>query len=224
MRSGYTQMFMKTVSVSGTADAQSYHGRKKEFAYQMSKAGAELKRDLEHALVGLTQTATAGNNSSTARLLTSVSSQVASGNITLTGGTSTAPSEANLLTALNDCFTAGSDPNIVMVTADDAIVVSDFAKASGRYRTINQDGKTLVSAIDLYVSPFGEVKVVINRFLRSADTLVYDNDMWKLAVLRNWSKEPLAKTGDAEKAFIIGEYGLQHSHQSASAVIRKAAP
>ncbi|MCS5736960.1 DUF5309 domain-containing protein, partial [Herbiconiux daphne] len=41
-----TQILRKVVQVSDTADALSSYGRGSELAYQMEKAGAEIKRDL----------------------------------------------------------------------------------------------------------------------------------------------------------------------------------
>lgn len=224
MRSGYTQILQKTIKVSGTADAVDTYGRAKESAYQMAKASAEVKRDFENACVGLEQAATVGS-SGVARLLTSFYSQVATANKLATGGTSTIPTEANLLTQLQVVFAAGGDPSVAMVTPTNSITVADFAKASGRYRTLQTGGsdKSIVNVVDLYVSPFGEVKVVINRFIKAKDTYIFDPANWKRAVLRNWFRETLAKTGDNTSMMLVGEFGLQHSNQLASATIREAA-
>lgn len=46
-----TQILRKVVQVSDTADALSSYGRGSELAYQMEKAGAEIKRDLEYAFL-----------------------------------------------------------------------------------------------------------------------------------------------------------------------------
>ena len=42
-----TQIQGKTVHISGTLDAVDKAGRKTETAYQLAKAGQELKRDME---------------------------------------------------------------------------------------------------------------------------------------------------------------------------------
>jgi len=51
----YSQILTKHIQVSKTLDSVSKAGRNSEFAYQMKKKGTELKRDLEHALVGARQ-------------------------------------------------------------------------------------------------------------------------------------------------------------------------
>jgi hypothetical protein len=226
MRNNYTQILEKTIKISETADAVATYGRAKESAYQLSKAGAELRRDFEHALVGTKQTAVAGN-SSTARKFAGFQAQVASGNFTYTGAVAAvanALDEDDLLAALQDLYNEGADPSVVMVTPTNSLIVADFAKASGRNREINVGAsKSVVNAVDLYVSPFGEVKVYLNRFLAAGDTLVFDPEMWKQCTLRGWTRETLAKDGDNMKMMIVGEYSLKHKNQKASAVIREGA-
>ena len=40
--------------------------------------------------------------------------------------------------------------------------VSGFTGSTGRNRTISDGQRTLVNAIDLYVSPYGEYRVILN--------------------------------------------------------------
>ena len=47
-----TQIQGKTVHISGTLDAVDKAGRKTETAYQLAKAGQELKRDMEKTILG----------------------------------------------------------------------------------------------------------------------------------------------------------------------------
>lgn len=221
MRSNYTQILQETVKVAGTTDAIATYGRAKESAYQMAKSAAQVKRDLEYAFVGSQQTAVAGN-SATAAIMAGYQAQLSSGAITYTGGGPAALDEAHMLTALQNAFVAGADPSTVSVTASNSLIVAAFAKASGRYRTIQDNtsnNKTVVNAVDLYVSPFGTVKVIINRFQHAGDTLVYDPSMWVKATLRSWFRETLAKTGDAVKMQIVGEFSLKHKNYLASSMI-----
>ena len=69
-------------------------------------------------------------------------------------------------------------------------------KASGEVRTRDiGNGRTLVNVIDVYVSPFGKLNVVMNRFLKAGNTLIFDPAMWVKCTLRPWFRETLAKTG-----------------------------
>lgn len=220
MRNNRTQIMTEAVQVSGTLDRVSKYGRAKEMAYQMAKSAAALKRDLENAFVGTAQTASAGN-ATTASTMSGYQLQIGAANITYMGAV-TPITEAKLLTNLQAVYTSGADPSIVQVTPSNSLNVAAFASAAGRYRTISTSGDkntTLVNVVNLYVSPFGETKVVINRFLRTGNTLVYEPDMWKKATLRPWSRETLAKTGDSTKMMLLGEFSLKHKNYLGSGII-----
>lgn len=225
MRNNYTQIMSEAVVVSTTADVVSTYGRAKEMAYQMQKSASQVKRDFENALVGNAQVAAAGA-AATARTFASAQVQIATANKTFTAGTIAVPvalTEAFLLTNLQAVFTSGGEPNRIMVTPSNSVVVAGFASAAGRYRTVPGDKSGaesgLVNVVNFYVSPFGEQKVEINRFLLAYNTLVYDAKQWSKCVLRPWSREALAKTGDATTQMIISEQSLKHKNQAASGLI-----
>lgn len=227
MLNNRTQIFAEAVQVSGTTDAVSVYGRARESAYQLAKSAAALKRDLENAYVGTAQAAVVGSDG-VARQMAGYQVQTnqttadnATPNLTYTGGVSTAPSEANFLTNLQAIFTAGVDPTIIMVTPANSIIFAAFAAAAGRYRTLSTGGddKTLVNVVNLYVSPFGEQKVLVNRFLKASDSLVFDPKYWAKATLRPWTRETLAKTGDSLKMLIVGEFSLKCKNPAASGIV-----
>jgi hypothetical protein len=220
MRNNYTQIFTEAVQVSDRADIVKTHGRKKEFAYQMAKSAAQVKRDLEHAFVGTAGTKSAGN-SSTASTMAGVQQQLDSTTVSYMGA-ATALTEAGLVAALQVAFTNGAEPTRIHVTPSNSVVLAAFASAAGRYRTItgpNDKSTTLVNVVNLYVSPFGEQKVEINRFQKAKNTLIFEPDMWTKATLRPWERKALAKTGDSTKAMILGEFSLKHKNFFASAAV-----
>lgn len=230
MRSNYTAIFSEAVKVAGTVQATAAYGRAKELAYQMGKSAAALKRDVENAYVGTAASANAGG-AAVARVTASFQVQVTgagtstavsqSGNVWFMGA-STNLSEATLVSAIQSAYVAGGDPTRILVTPSNSVVLAAFASASGRYRVVTNSGDTkttLVNAVNLYVSPFGEQVVELDRFLRSKNTLIYDPDMWSQATLRPWTRENLAKVGDSERMMIVGEFGLKHKNFSASAIV-----
>lgn len=229
LRSNYTQIMEKTIKVSATEDAVSQYGRAKETAYQLAKAGEEVKRDKEYAYVGLAQTATAGDSSSTARLTASAASQVTTATnryytgagtpIGGTTGTAAALTESAILTTHQAVYSVGGDPSILMIKPADSLIVSGFTGASGRQREFSGDTKKVVNVVDLYVSPFGELKVVINRFLKTDHAWLIDPDMWEDVTLRPWTREPLAKDGDNSKTLLVGEFGLKHKNYAGDGLI-----
>lgn len=237
MRSNYTQILSETVKISGSMDATSTYGRARESAYQVSKSMAQVKRDLEYAFVGGAAAGGAGSSSS-ARTMTSFQRQLLNdgsnamsdgvNNVLYTGSTSTTPVETNFLDVLQGLYTNGADPSVIQVTPANSRVVADFAKAAGRYRTIEsstngRDGRTIINVVDLYVSPFGEQRVMLNRFLKAKNTLFYDPDMWRQLNFRPWFRETLAKTGDNTSIMIVGEFSLKHKNFNASGAVVEAA-
>lgn len=225
MRTNYTQILTKTVNIAETTDAVARYGRAKEIAYQLSKYSAELKRDLEAIMLN-SQVAAVGS-AGTARTFASYQAMVDASLLYKTGGAATAMTETLLLTALQGLYTQGVDPSILMIPPGEAVNVANYAAASGRYRTLNTGASnaqtTIVNAIDLYISPFGEVKVVLNRFQVNTDHLIFEPDMWSRVVLRPWTRETLAKTGDSTRMMIVGEFSLKHRNFFASAIVRKSA-
>lgn len=242
LRTNYTQILSETVKVSGTADAVGTYGRAKESAYQSAKSMAQVKRDLEHAFVGSAQAGGVGSNV-TARTMKGVQAQVLNGGsgsldaddlVLYTGGTTTLPSEANFLSVLQHLYNLGSDPSVWMITPGTATTVAGFAQVSNqRIRSAEStaDMKKVVNVVEIYISPFGEQRVVLNRFLKytanttntNANTLIFDPDMWKKCVLRPWFRETLAKTGDNLAMMIAGEFSLKHKNWQASGMIVQAA-
>ena len=241
MRTNETQILSETIKVSGSSDATDYYGRAKESAYQLAKSMAAIKRDFENSLVGTAQAVAVGSDG-VARQFNGFQSQLlndstgtlsATNTVVYTGATTTVMSEKNLEDVLQQVFTNGADPNVIMVTPQNARTISDFAKASGRYRTYDASSpakgqRTIVNVVDLYVSPFGEQRVVNNRFVKGAplasgtgivNTLIFDTNMWKQMTFRPWFRETLAKTGDNLKQMIVGEFSLKHRNYRASGAI-----
>ena len=221
MRSNVTQILAEASQVSGSLDASSTYGRARESAYQLAKSAAQVKRDFENALVGVNTAVTVGSNG-VARFFASYPRLLTATNNTVPAGVGNTVSEANLLTALQNSYNNGAEPNTVSVTPANSLNIAAFAKAAGRFRTIvdadSSNGK-VVNAVDLYVSPFGEVKIILNRFQKSTWTLVYEPAMWSKVTLRPWFRQVLAQTGDSLKQMIVGEFGLKHKNFLASSAI-----
>jgi hypothetical protein len=141
-----------------------------------------------------------------------------SGNVVAAG---TNPlSEDNVLTALNDLYTAGGEASILQIKPADSKLVADFAQNGfGRNRIVNDGSTTVTNVVNVYVSPWGTVKVVMNRFQLASIALLYDPSYWRILTLRNWFREVLAKTGDSLNQQLVGEFSLKHTNFKASATI-----
>ncbi|WP_422023350.1 SU10 major capsid protein [Pyruvatibacter mobilis] len=225
MRENVTQILEDTFGISGTTDAVKHHGRKRETAYQLAKVGAQLKRDLEYAMVGTGQVKSSGS-AAAARTFAGVQAQI-DASVTVTapdGDAGTAGvqesdlTEALVLEANQKLYAEGAEADMLMVKPTDSLKVADFANSAGRTREIGNERK-VVNVVDLYVSPFGQQKVVLNRWIRETDALLYDPNMWKQCTLRPWFRETLAKTGDSTEIMVVGEFSLKHRNYKGTALI-----
>ena len=71
----------------------------------------------------------------------------------------------------------------------------------------------ILAAASVYVSDFGEFRIVPDRFSRDRTLLGIDPDLWGLAQLRGVTRETLAKTGDADKTMLITEWTLESRNE-----------
>lgn len=229
VRSGnYCQISRKTCIVSDTLEVVDKAGRTRELAYQMTKRGAELKRDQETILLRA-QGGNAGGTG-TARTLAALLAWIKTNDDFYTtdgaspvwtagvpsaartdGGTLRALTETILKNVIQSTWTSGGTPRVLMVGPVNKQRVSGFSGIATRnFDLSNTSPKptAIIAAADVYVSDFGVIRVVPNRFQRERDAFLLDWAMLKLGVLRGYRTVPLAKTGDAEKQMLITEYTL----------------
>jgi hypothetical protein len=219
----YAQISRKTIILSATEETVNKAGRRSELAYQIAKRGSELKRDQEFSMLN-SAVAAAGSTSAArttaslqAFIKTNVDMQTNGSNPSYTTLPSSARTDGNVRTftetilknVIQQTWVSGGTPKILMTGPVNKQRVSGFSGiASSRF---NIDGgarpATIVGAADVYVSDFGNVQVVPNRFQRERDAFVIDPDYAKMTVLRPYQQIELAKTGDAEKRMLIVEWG-----------------
>lgn len=219
----YAQISRKTIVLSATEETVNKAGRRSELAYQIAKRSAELKRDQEFSM--LNGAVAAAGNTTTARgtaslqafIKTNYDMQTNGANPTYTTVPTGARSDGNVRTftetilknVIQQVWTAGGTPKILMTGPVNKQRVSGFSGiASARYNLNGGDRPaTIIGAADIYVSDFGQVQVVPNRFQRERDAFVIDPDYAKVTTLRPYQQVELAKTGDAEKRMLIVEWG-----------------
>lgn len=208
-----TQISTKAVVVSGTQiNGMNPAGRKNELNYQVMLKGLELRRDMETAICAndtLTAGATRVARGLRGWLVDNVNhngSTLASytGNTGYTAGTQRAFTEAQVKDVLQKCYTAGGEPDTIMVPPAAKQTFSTFT--GNATRNIDADEKKLQAAIDVYVSDFGQLKVLPNRFMPTRDVYVLQSDKWSIDYLRPMQTTELAKTGDSDKRMILVEY------------------
>lgn len=229
----YTQILQKTIKVSGTLDAVNKAGRKSEKAYQLAKASAELKRDLETILLA-NQGQSAGSSNSSARKMGSLLSWLKSntsvgssgsdpttiGVSTRTDGTQRTFTEQLLKDEVVSVYNSGGNPKVLMVGPAGKQKVSSFAGiAAQRFMAPANTPTTIIGAADVYMSDFGTMSVVPNRFMRARDALVLDPEYAAVAYLRPFQTNELAKAGDSDKTQILVECTLEVKNEAAHGII-----
>jgi hypothetical protein len=226
-----TQISSKIVAVTRTQQASNPFGMKNMLAYQMANVSKELKRDTE---VSLTQNTTSNAGSTTVArqsrglegwVLSNVDAHAGytTGNyLTDPGtaavdGTQRAFTETLLKTALQSAYTAGGTPELIMVSPSAKQTFSTFGGNATRFKDADQ---TLSASISVYISDFGTLKVVPNRFQRARTAFVLDMDYWALAELTAPSMQDLPNTFDGVGKVLVTEFCLESKQEKASAAIR----
>jgi len=230
-----TQISQKTVKVSGTLETVNKAGRKSEKAYQLAKASAEIKRDMEAILLS-NQVAAAGD-ASTARVLGGLQTWLASntsngtggsagasGTTARTTGTDRAFTATILNTVIQSAYTNGGSPTLLMVTPAQKVVASTFAGIATRYKDVPGTVQAaIIGAADVYVSDFGTISIIPNRFIPNSDNddvaFLVDPEMASVAYLRPFQTNELAKTGDADVTQLLVEYTLEVKNEAAHGII-----
>jgi len=231
-----TQISQKTVGVTGTLQAVDKAGRKSELAYKLSKASSEIKRDMEFTFLNNTVQSN-GTAGSTARVLGGLQTWLAtngdfgsggsagsSGTTARTNGTNRTFTEDILKTVIREVFEAGGSPKILMVTPAHKQTVSAFAGiAAQRYMAPSDAPTTIIGAADIYLSDFGSVSVVPNRFMLSGNSandvaFVLDPEYAAVSYLRPFQTIELAKNGDSDRTQLLVEYTLEVRNEAAHGI------
>jgi hypothetical protein len=225
----YTTISAKTLIISGTHESVLKAGRKSEIAYQVAKKGKELKRDIEALLSGKqAPVVSTGTTSRKTRALESwIDTNVSETGSThastyvVTDGTARDLTETMAKSAIQLAWTSGGDPEMMLCgPVNKQNISSQFSGIATMYREQSGVGPgTIIGAADIYVSDFGELKVVPSRFSRDRTISIIQKDMWAIAYLRPFKVYDLAKTGDAEKRLLLSEYTLESRNEAASAKV-----
>jgi len=231
----------KIVAVTGTLEVIDKAGRKSEMAYQLAKAGKEIKRDIESAMLDSHAAVTAAGTA-TIRVAAPLMNWIQTNSSRGTGGadsTSTsggvpvyaatdattterrALTEALAKTVIQALWTAGGEADTLMAGAFNrqAISSSFSGIATRNFDLSNASPTAAIASIDVYVSDFGTFKVIPNRFQRDRELWLLDFDFLSLSFLRPMQTMKMAKTGDSDKRILLAEYTLCVKNEGALGVV-----
>lgn len=110
-------------------------------------------------------------------------------------------------TILKNCIAAtyeqGGDPSVIMAPPRIKQKLAAFTGIATRYRDVPSGSRAqIIGGADLYVSDFGEHRLVPNRFMRSTVIFGIDPQYVGVAYLQPFGQEEIAKTGHAMKRLV----------------------
>lgn len=229
----HTQIFKKVIGSSTTVEWTNKAGRRSELARETMKAGREIRTDMEKRFLGnyasVAATASvAGETAGALAWLTSNVSRGATGSnggfgagivAAATPGTQRAYTETLLKGVLQSVWTNGGNPGMVITNGTQKQVAAGFAGLADQRRTVGNEKLTIVAGADVYVSDFGSVQFVPDRFASARDALVVDPEYWDMGIGDALKVMPLAKTGLAERRAMYAEVALRCLNQAASGAV-----
>lgn len=201
----HTQIFTKSVEVSGSQQSVDVAGLEDEYAYQLEKRMKEIATDIEKALI--TGTGNSGA-SGIARELTGLLAFVATNVETGSGGGNEALTESMYNDLLQTIYSAGGRPDTTYVNGFQKRKISAFASNSQRYFTVDAEGE-LKNSISVYESDFGRQRIELDPFMDADKVLAVQKDLVKVAVLRGIKHIDVATVGDAKRGALVGELTLE---------------
>ncbi len=241
----YTQIMMKEFIIGETQEAVDHAGRASERAYQKAKKGQELKTDIEATFL-LNQASVAGDASTPTKMggfrawLATNDKMGAGGS---SGGYNTSTGVVDIATngtlrtftktilddTLQDAYTSGGNPTVLMVSPYAKRVFSTFMSdanvAAQRTMAPKSSATTIIGAADAYLSDWGLIDVVPNRQMARVGATIARNayaiDVSK--VRKSWLRKiqedkDVAKTSDGLPCVLKCELTLKVDNEAAHGV------
>lgn len=236
------QIFQDTIAVSGRAEKVKKAGMKSAMAYYKAKSYKELQRDMEAAVVSKNLAVAdngtlAGKFAGLGRLIYTNAFHGGAGatpahtsgaaTTALTAGTNRTFTEALLKAAVQATFiSAGKAPPQVFMSPAHKTLFSAFVGiAVNRVDLGKKEQGRIVSGADVYVSDFGQLEIVPHYLMASSDMVLgLNTDYIDMAYLRGFMSEPLAKTGDSERAQTLVDVTLRVTSETAQFKIDNLTP
>lgn len=230
----HTQIFTKVVGSSTTVEWTNKAGRKSEMARELMKSGREIRTDQEKRFLGnyasvAAAVGTAGETAGALAWLTSNTSLGLTGSnggfsagivAAATNGTQRAYTEAQLKTVLQSIWVNGGNPKMVITNGTQKQNEAAFAGLATSRREAGNSRLTIVAGADIYVSDFGEIQFVPDRFASARDALIVDPEYWDIAEGEGLTTFDLATTGLATRKALRTEVALRCLNQAASGAVR----
>ena len=209
-QTNYVQFFKKDVIVSGTRQRVNNLGNiADEFAHQRQRRTQEILRDLEKAVIRskLSGNTIGGANVEQARTMSGLLELITT-NVTSTGTMTTTVLDDVIETAWDN---GGTDVDLIVVDKKWKRVIDGFNDSRTQVVQGSVADKNYSRLITHYTGSYGDFEVQLNRWMPANSLIVLSRQRTHVVPLQGgtFQFEETAKTGDANKGMLIGEYTLE---------------
>ena len=233
----YTQIFTKSVSVSGSYEEVKKYGMRGAMAYELAQRGAELKLDIEmtalsnNTAYGGAASAAATTAGFMAWIRTNVNKNTAGVNPTLSGTTDGHPNagrtastarvftEAMLKDVLQQQWLSGGKPKQIYMGAFNTGEAAKFPGIASQQYNAPAGPTTIIGAASVYWSQWGKLTFVPSRLMPQGVAYTIDPSKVARATLRGYRTFDLARTGDAVRKQLLYEGGLKVHNEAAHGIV-----
>lgn len=205
----YVQLFKKDIVISGTVRAVRMLGNVgDEMAYQITKKVREAVRDLEKAVIRGTLSGNTIGSATAYRTMRGLRSFISTNVQSL--GTLTESWLGNVIKSAWD--NGGTDLDTIVCDAVTKRTIDAFFGAgAGRPVTSTNADRAFAQVVSSYENSFGRFAVVLSRWMPHQEALIIASRRVRVLPLqgRAFGFIPVAKTGDADKGMVVGEYTME---------------
>lgn len=215
--SNICQIVEKVTQVSGTARSLNPKGIGDVFEAEVSDRLIETKRDLEYYFLNGAKAEEADN---TPRQMNGIINLVNSNNVISTNGALT---EEHFLDALQKMWDKGAQGEYYgFVNATQKRAINALAKNGANVRFMGDNGSmqnVMGIGVSKIVTDFGEISLVLDRYMDNDKILAVDLNEVQIAELRGTFYEDLPKAGDYFKGHVLNESTIKLLNSYAGAKI-----
>lgn len=222
------QLSKRDATVTGSQEAADAAGKGSEMAHQMALKSKILKCDIETIALGF-QPMDDGLDDGIRRtrafghwLTTNVQRGVgganaASSTAAMTAGTQTALTETKVRNLMQTCYDNGAKPSKLMTGSVNKVTIDGFSGRTGS--VYNVDPSKAVQGISVYASDFGNLSIMLDRWMPQSVVYAVDPEYARMAFYRPFAQKPIAPIGDAETRMILAEWGVQVDNEKAHGAV-----
>jgi len=205
----YTQIFQRTVNVSRTKEKVAEYGVASWTDYLIDKAMKELMMDLSRVpYYGKRYVGTSSIASYAGGLRTFITNNITYATSTAaTGGTASALTRDHIDDTLQNIFDDGGNPNLIITGAHAQRKINDMYEGFVMTERSEQLGGVIITKLQNPITG-GVLDVVVDRFCPTNELWLLTTDHIAYYPFDPFFYEELAKTGDAVKGEVVGEYGF----------------